>query len=163
MTGLELYTEYIHLHAYWRDGAAFVHQPRAAEHRAETENSAVAEHVWNLHVQHRIDWDNITMLDQNPANIPSEIREAIDIRRCRDREWHSFRGFACMGFSVFCLIWFQVASVRLPAMLIGLVNSFCNHVPCIPHCIYKLSVLCVVQFLMKVSMRKLKHWRSKFL
>ena len=59
-----------------------------------------------------------------------------------DEQRHSSRGVVCMGFSVFCLIWFQVASVRLPAMLIVLVNSFCNHVPCILPGIYKLSVLC---------------------
>ena len=60
-----------------------ISQHKDAVHKAKTEKSAVAEHVWNL--QHCIDWDNITILDQDPANIPRKIREAIHIRQCEDR------------------------------------------------------------------------------
>ena len=45
-----------------------INQHKDAVHKAETEKSAIAEHIWNL--QHCMDWGNITILDQDPANTP---------------------------------------------------------------------------------------------
>ena len=56
--------------------STMVKQHKDAVRKGETEKSAIAEHVWTT--QHTINWDNISVVDQDKDSIPRKIREASD-------------------------------------------------------------------------------------
>ena len=54
-------------------------QHKEALKRGELEKSAVATHAWNLH--HRVDWEGVSIIDQDSNTISRKIRESLHIRR----------------------------------------------------------------------------------
>ena len=54
-------------------------QQKEALKRGELEKSAVATHAWNLH--HCVDWEGVSIIDQDSNTISRKIRESLHIRR----------------------------------------------------------------------------------